>query len=133
MITFIKAQASSIISTAVDFLVTFILKSICGSWFFYASVLGNICGGMVNFLLGRNWVFSSKEKGIGLQGIRYLIVWLGNIGLNASGVYLFTEIIKLEDWISKILVSLIVGIGYNYALQKFFVFKKTTGQPPAKN
>lgn len=131
MFTFLKAQASSLISTTVDFLVTFVLKILLGSWFFYASVTGNICGGIVNFFLGRNWVFSSKEKGMGGQVLKYLVVWLGNLILNAAGVYLFTEILKFENWISKIMVSLIVGIGYNYVLQKFFVFKKTS-QPLAE-
>lgn len=128
MFTFLKAQASSLISTGVDFLVTFILKSILGTWFFAASIIGTVCGGVVNFLLGRNWVFSSKENKAGQQLFKYMIVWLGSFLLNASGLYLFTEIIKFEEWISKIMVSLIVGIGYNYVLQKFFVFKKGAPQ-----
>jgi len=128
MVTFIKAQASSLISTAVDFSVTFVLKYLLGTWFFSASVIGNICGGITNFLLGRNWVFSSKEKGAGGQAIKYVIVWLGNLVLNAGGVYLFTEIIKIEEWISKVMISVIVSIGYNYVLQKFFVFRKQERQ-----
>jgi putative flippase GtrA len=128
MFIFLKAQASSLISTGVDFLVTYILKSILGTWFFLASIIGTICGGVVNFLLGRNWVFSSKENKASQQLFKYTIVWLGSFLLNASGIYLFTEIIKFEEWISKIAVSLIVGIGYNYVLQKFFVFKKGAPQ-----
>jgi putative flippase GtrA len=129
MFIFLKAQASSIISTGVDFLVTFILKSILGTWFFLASIIGTICGGVVNFLLGRNWVFSSRDNKASQQLFKYVIVWLGSFLLNASGLYLFTEIIKFEEWISKIMVSLIVGIGYNYVLQKFFVFKKGAPAP----
>lgn len=128
MLTFLKAQASSMISTGVDFLVTYVLKSILGTWFFSASIIGTICGGVVNFLLGRNWVFSSRENKASQQLFKYVVVWLGSFLLNASGIYLFTEIIKFEEWISKIMVSLIVGIGYNYVLQKFFVFKKGAPQ-----
>ncbi|WP_162902740.1 GtrA family protein [Taibaiella koreensis] len=123
MRTFLKAQASSLIATGVDFGVTFICKQLLG-WFFAASVIGNICGGITNFLLGRNWVFSSKTNKAGWQALKYIVVWAGNLLLNAGGVYVFTEIIKLEDWISKIIISLLVGIGYNYVLQKFFVFRK---------
>jgi putative flippase GtrA len=128
MVTFIKAQASSLISTAVDFLVTFVLKQLLGTWFFSASVIGNICGGITNFLLGRIWVFSSRERDAGVQALRYLIVWLGNLALNAGGVYLFTEVIQIEEWVSKIMVSIIVSIGYNYVFQKFFVFRKQEQQ-----
>ncbi len=128
MNTFIKAQASSLISTGVDFSITYVLKQLFGTWFVSASVIGNICGGITNFLLGRNWVFSSKERGAGGQALKYILVWLGNLALNAGGVYLFTEIIKLEDWISKAMVSVIVSIGYNYVFQKFFVFRKQQPQ-----
>jgi putative flippase GtrA len=124
MVTFIKAQASSLISTAVDFLVTFVLKQLLGTWFLSASVAGNICGGITNFLLGRNWVFSSRERDAGVQALKYLIVWLGNLALNAGGVYVFTEVIQIEEWMSKVMVSVIVSIGYNYVFQKFFVFRK---------
>lgn len=130
MRTFLKAQASSLISTGVDFGVTFVCKQLL-EWFFAASVIGNISGGVTNFLLGRNWVFSSKEGGAGWQALKYILVWTGNLLLNAGGVYVFTEIIKLENWISKILVSLFVGIGYNYVLQKFFVFRKRRQGRPA--
>ena len=124
MFVFLKAQASSLISTGADFFITFLVKEMLGTWFVLASVTGTICGGIINFLLGRNWVFSSKERKAGEQLFKYMIVWLGSFLLNASGIYFFTEIIKLEGWISKVMVSLIVGIGYNYVLQKFFVFKK---------
>jgi putative flippase GtrA len=128
MFVFLKAQASSLISTGADFLFTFLVRELLGTWFVLASVMGTICGGIINFLLGRNWVFSSKERKAGEQLFKYMIVWLGSFLLNASGIYFFTEIIKLEVWISKVMVSLIVGIGYNYVLQKFFVFKKAAPQ-----
>lgn len=124
MITFLRAQASSLIATAVDFLLTILLREVFMVWYLAASIVGTICGGITNFLLGRNWVFSSKEKKVETQAIRYILVWIGNLGLNAGGTYLFTSIAGIKYWISKIMVSLIVGIGYNYVLQKIFVFKK---------
>lgn len=124
MFTFLKAQASSLISSAVDFLITVMLKELFGLWYLAASVTGTICGGITNFLLGRIWVFSSKDKAVGPQAFKYGVVWVGNLLLNAGGVYLCTDIFGIKYWISKVTVSLIVGIGYNYVLQKFFVFKK---------
>lgn len=121
---FLKAQASSLIATAVDFLVTALLGKGLGVWYLAATVTGTVSGGITNFLLGRYWAFSSKEEGAGLQAIKYFIVWSGNFVLNVGGVYLFTDIFHIDFMISKIGVSLIVAIGYNYVLQKFFVFKK---------
>ena len=128
MFVFLKSQASSIISTAVDFVVTFLLKQLLGDWFVLASITGNIAGGIVNFMLGRNWVFSSRENGASEQFVKYTLVWLGNLALNAAGIYFFKEILKLEDWTSKVLTSIIVGIGYNYVFQRFFVFRKPATQ-----
>ena len=124
MFTFLKAQASSLISSAVDFLITVMLKELFGVWYLAAAVIGIICGGITNFLLGRIWVFSSEDKAVGPQAFKYSVVWGGNFLLNVGGVYLFTDIFGIKYWISKVTVSLIVGIGYNYVLQKFFVFKK---------
>lgn len=124
MRTFLKAQASSLISSVVDFLVTVTLKEVFGIYYLTASVIGVISGGVTNFLLGRNIVFSSTEKRVETQAFRYIVVWVGNLILNTLGVYLFTSLLNIEYRISKILVAIIVGLSYNYVLQKFFVFKK---------
>ncbi|MES2266180.1 MAG: GtrA family protein [Bacteroidota bacterium] len=123
MATFVKAQASSFISSAVDFLITIVLKEAFSVWYVTASFIGTIMGGVTNFVLGRAWVFKKKqEKTIPLQAVKYLLVWLGNLALNTLGVFLVTHYIKLDYKISKIVVSFTVGITYNYFLQKKFVF-----------
>lgn len=124
MLTFLKAQAAALIATAVDFLVTIFLREGLGIWYLIAGVTGTIFGGVVNFLLGRNWAFAATDKSARGQVFKYLVVWLGNLALNAGGLYLFTSIAGIEYKISKVMVSLIVGIGYNYVFQRFFVFKK---------
>lgn len=124
MFTFLKAQASSALSTAVDFTVTVLLKELLGTYYLAASITGTICGGITNFLLGRNWVFASREQEITLQMLRYFLVWGGSLILNAVIVFIGTDFLEIKYWVSKIIASLIVGIGYNYVLQKVFVFKK---------
>ena len=123
MATFVKAQASSFISSAVDFLTTIVLKELFSVWYVTASFIGTIMGGATNFVLGRVWVFKKKkEKTIPLQAFKYLLVWCGNLALNTLGVFLVTHYIKLDYKISKVVVSFTVGITYNYFLQKKFVF-----------
>ncbi len=124
MATFLKAQVSSALSTAVDFTLTILLKELLGAYYMAASVTGTICGGITNFLLGRNWTFASREQAVTEQMIRYIMVWVGNLGLNALIVYVCTDFIEIKYWVSKIMASLIVGVGYNYVLQKVFVFRK---------
>ena len=126
MITFLKANLSSSIASLVDYLVTILLVSFFRIDIVIASATGTICGGIINFLIGRYWVFVSKtEKSdkVSGQAFRYAIVWLGNLILNTGGVFVFTKVLRIHYAISKIVVSLIVAFGYNYILQKKFVFK----------
>ncbi|HEK22097.1 MULTISPECIES: GtrA family protein [unclassified Mucilaginibacter] len=123
MATFVKAQASSFVASAVDFLVTILCKEVLGIWYVAASFTGTVSGGITNFILGRAWVFKKKkEKAIPVQAVKYLLVWCGNLLLNTTGVFLVTHYLKLDYKISKVLVSLFVGVFYNYFLQKKFVF-----------
>jgi putative flippase GtrA len=138
---FLKAQASSLAASVADFSTTIVLVEVFKCWYLAASVTGTIVGGITNFLVNRNWVFdgrgtqhynadedllSGKEKSntISIQAVRYLLVWTGNLVLNAAGVYLLTHYVGVSYMISKVFVSVLVGFTYNYLLQKRFVFSK---------
>jgi putative flippase GtrA len=122
-LTFIKAQCSSAIATAVDFLFTVFLTEICNSWYLFSSCIGAFAGGVTNFALGRNWVFKVQHNSKIIQARRYLIVWTGSFLLNSSGMFMFTDIFKIHYMLSKTLVVILVGVLYNFSFQKFFVFR----------
>lgn len=123
MITFLKAQASSLIATAVDFLTTILLVEIFTVWYLPASVTGTITGGVANFMVNRVWVFEATDERTTPQAMKYFLVWTGNLGLNAGGLFLMTTYSGFSYLVSKILVSAAVGFSYNYVLQKKFVFR----------
>ena len=123
MIKFLKAQASSLIATLADFLITIVCKEVLGIWYLMANIIGVITGGLVNFWINRDWVFDGRAKAARYQAIRYFVIWTGNLMLNASGVWLLTQYSSYNYLTSKIVVSLIVGWTYNYFLQKNYVFK----------
>lgn len=120
----VKAQAAAAAGTAVDFLVTVAGVEVFHCWYLAATVLGNAAGGLTNFTLGRYLVFHAARQSAPAQGVRYFAVWLGSMLLNAAGVYLFTQVLHANYLHSKIVVSLLVGVGFNYFLQVHFVFKK---------
>jgi len=122
MITFIKAQASSLTASAVDFLVTALLVSFFGFWYMAGSITGTISGGIVNFYINRNWVFEAGFKEVWPQAIKYILVWLGNLLLVTLVVYLLTHFFQINYLISKIAASVIMGLSYNYYMQKHFIF-----------
>ena len=123
MKTFIKVNIAAIIATIIDFSFTFFLKQIVQIDAVLASIFGTILGGMINFLIGRVWVFNTPEIPFIQQGRRYFITWIGNLLLNASGVYILIKIIGVQYLFAKMATAITVAIGYNYPLQKKYVFK----------
>ena len=131
MITFTKAQIASILATAVDFAVTFLLLQICGAigirGMVFAGVasgaMGTICGGVTHFLISRSWVFNAQEGKWAAQVNRYVVVWTGNLLLNVSGLWLMMHYAGLRPMLAKAIVAVTVAVCYNYVLQKRFVFK----------
>jgi putative flippase GtrA len=130
MITFTKAQLTSLLATGVDFLVTFLLLRLAGlpptaasgRVTFYGAT-GTLCGGFTHFMISRNWVFNAQEKKWTAQLNRYMLVWIGNLALNASGLYLLNRFAGLDPMPAKIITATAVAVFYNYTLQKKFVFK----------
>ncbi len=123
MITFLKANISSSVASFTDYLITIFLVSFFRVDVVIASTTGTVCGGVLNFLIGRNWVFQSRKRKVSQQAARYGLVWTGNLLLNTGGMYLLTKILHIHYVIAKLFVSLIVGFFYNYTLQKRYVFK----------
>jgi putative flippase GtrA len=123
MATFLKAQASSLAATAFDYLTTIVLVDVFGWWYLAGSITGTIAGGVLNFMLGRLWTFNATDGKVEWQFIKYALVWSGNLLLNAAGVFIITHYMGLDYRVSKVITGLIVGIGYNYVLQKKFVFR----------
>jgi putative flippase GtrA len=87
-----------------------------------AAVTGTVTGGVINFLMGRHWVFQADEEKAVRQIFKYLLVWTGNLLLNTGGVYLLASVAGLYYVASKVVTSLMVAFLYNYPLQKKFVF-----------
>lgn len=119
---FVKAQLNSVISTLVDFTVTILLKQLVGTWYLLASMLGAITGGITNFLLGRYWVYKASEQQWKKQLARYALIWTGSLLLNTLALYWLTDVLHLHYLLSKTIVTIAVAMGYNFILQKYFVF-----------
>lgn len=123
MLTFLKANISSSIASFFDYIVTIFLVVLFRVDVVIASTTGTVCGGVLNFFIGRTWVFESRKRKVHQQAFRYVVVWTGNLILNTAGMYVLTKLLKIHYVFAKLFVSLIVGFCYNYVLQKKYVFK----------
>ncbi len=122
MITFFRVQAASILGSLADYLTTIILVELFHCWYLVANLAGNICGGSLQFILSRNWVFHADKSKTGIQTIKFIFFFAGNIFLSAAGIYFFTHYLRINYIISKTLTSVLLGISYNYIMLKKFVF-----------
>lgn len=124
MNTFLKANIAAIVASFCDFSITFFFKQICRIDAVLASILGTIVGGIINFLIVRIWVFRSIQTPFFHQGKKYLLTWFGNLVLNSVGVYVLIKMMGVHYLFAKIATATIVAVGYNYPVQKKYVFKK---------
>ncbi|MEO6188891.1 MAG: GtrA family protein [Ginsengibacter sp.] len=122
MLTFFKANISSLAASITDYAVTFVAVHFFSMNVVVAGAMGTTTGGLVNFLMGRHWAFNANNMNAVGQVKKYLLVWVGNLLLNASGMYFFTKI-GVNYFVTKVLTSLFVGLCYNYPIQKEYVFK----------
>jgi len=122
MSTFFKVQTASLTASIIDFSLTIICVQILGFWYIIGTILGTVCGAIVNFMLGRNWVFNSKASSIKSQVLKYAIVWTGYLLIVTTGVFLLTHFAGINYLLSKVVTTGIIGIPYNYFLQKKFIF-----------
>ena len=82
---FMRAQFSSQVASATDFLVTILLVKLFGIYYVYATFTGSICGGIVNCIINYKWTFKTKDCKKRHVMIKYLLVWIGSILLNTWG------------------------------------------------
>ncbi len=123
MKTFLKANIASLSASFCDYLVTILLVKFLHADPLLGGVSGTVFGGIINFLIGRYWVFKANNGAISLQGKKYLIAWTGNLILNVSGLYVLIKLFKVQYIVAKVATSIIIAMAYNYHVQKKYVFK----------
>lgn len=122
--SFIRYNVVAIMATLADFLVLILLTEFGRMWYLLSTGIGALVGATIAFTLGRNWAFVSKDEKSSRQAIRYGMVAIGSLVLNTFGVYLFTDTLGLQYVISKSFTAVIVALGYNYPLSRYYTFKQ---------
>lgn len=121
--SFFRYNMVAILATTVDFLAFILLNNIFNLWYVASTFISAIIGGTLAFILNRNWVFLSKNGKPSFQVVKYIVVWGGSILLNTYGLYLIVENTNISEMLSKVLVSVFIGVSYNFLMSKFIIFK----------
>jgi putative flippase GtrA len=121
--SFSRSQITSLIATGVDFGLLFSLVELAHVWYVLATALGALAGAITHFLLGRFWSFDATHRRWEGQAYRYAWVSGASLLLNSGGVYLFTNDLGIYYGASAVLVSIIVGVAFNFPLHRYWVFR----------
>ncbi len=121
--SFIRYNIVAGLATATDFLVLVLLTEVVQLWYIFSAVTGLVSGGIVSFFLERNWAFRKRHGNIYNQTLKYFIVWISSIFLNTTALFLLVEYVHLHYILSKIIVAMVIGMGFNYFTHKYFIFK----------
>lgn len=111
------------LATVVDFGTSYLVLHYLSLSYGLSTVLGNITGGIVGFVLSRLWVFQdSQSEKSHRQLIKYILVSAGNSLMNTVGVIALSKIISADYLIIRALVGTFVFVVYSYGLNRWFVF-----------
>ena len=122
--TFGKAQASAFTGGMFDYGVMILLTEFAHIHYTRSIIISGLLGAVVNFSLNRYWAFKKHDESYRRQLRRFIFVVAGSIALKSSGTYLLTELLHLDYKISRLCVDAVVSLGFNFTLQKYWVFKK---------
>jgi putative flippase GtrA len=126
---FAKAQLSAFLGGLIDYGVMILCTEVFHIYYPISIAIGGIIGAIFNFSVNRYWTFNSNKTNqtpVGAQLVKFICVVAGSIFLKSTGTYLLTNWLKLNYKFSRIIVDIIVSLGFNYLLQTYWVFRRKT-------
>lgn len=124
-----RTLVAAVVATGVDFVVVVCLVSALSLSASTSTALGCVVGGFINYTINRVWTFGSRNTRLG-EASRYALVSTSSALLNSGGVAVMLLMPGLDYRIAWVLVRAAVFVGWNYPLQRDFVFNEMTVEEP---
>ena len=111
-----------ILTTVVDWVVYYILSSL-GVNYIINSIISWTVAVLFAFITNKLFVFDSKRlKNIFRELVLFVLSRISTLVINLAGMYVLISLLKLNEFISKAILSILVVI-LNYIFSKLFIFK----------
>lgn len=111
-----------ILTTVVDWVVYYILSGL-GVNYIINSIISWTLAVLFAFVTNKLFVFDSKRlKNIFRELVLFVLSRLSTLVINLAGMYVLISLLKLNEFISKAILSILVVI-LNYIFSKLFIFK----------
>jgi len=128
LVVFAKAQLSAFVGGVTDYGIMVFFTEVFHVHYTVSIVIGGMIGAVVNFSMNHKWAFrsgdSTYKSSIRKQLLKFALVVANSIFLKSMGTYAITTFLMIDYRISRLITDLFVSIGFNYSLQRYWVFKK---------
>lgn len=123
-------HTTSVVATCADFAAMVAAVELIGLSPVWGTGIGAAVGAATNFFLARHWTYRRNDgAAVQIQVVRYLMVALASLGMNAAGEHLFTNVLHVQYVLGRVITAVIVSNAWNYPMQRFFVFARRTDGP----
>jgi putative flippase GtrA len=87
------------------------------------TAMGAACGAVLNFCLGRLWIFRATGGRVAPQAGRYIAIAAGSLILNTAGMHVLAGLLLVQYVAARVAVSVAVSLLWNFPLHRAFVFR----------
>lgn len=121
ILKFIKYCVVGFSGMIVDFAATWILKEKVKINKYVANTCGFILSATSNYILNRIWTFESQNEKVATEYFSFLIISIVGLGLNNLILWLLTDKLKMNFYLSKLLAIGVITL-WNFVMNFLFTF-----------
>lgn len=134
--TYLRSIVASQSASWLDMGLGFALFAWLGLMPWLSTALGAIAGGVLNCIINYRFTFHANGCDWRAITVKYILVWIGSLLLNAFGTQAVYFLLQQWTWLetigfrpdgyfaaARLFVSLMVSWFWNFALQRYFVYR----------
>lgn len=122
ILKFLKFGVVGFSGVFVDFGITWLCKEKIRLNKYLSNAIGFICAATSNYVLNRIWTFQSENAEVATEYGKFMLVSAIGLGINSLTLYLLTDKLKWNFYLSKIFA---IGVAtlWNFFANLLFTFK----------
>jgi len=106
----------------IDFGTTWLLKEKVKINKYIANSSGFILAATSNYLINRYWTFHSENPKVATEYLSFILISVAGLGINNFVLYLLTDKMKLNFYLSKLFAIGVVTL-WNFYMNYLFTFR----------
>ena len=123
---YIKYLITGATVATTDLLILFLFTDIFGLWYLFSATIAFIIAFFVSFFLQKYWTFQERSHDRALKQLIFCVVlFMINVAINASGMYVLVDIMKLNYLLAQFFTLGSIAAG-NFFVYRYLIFKSVS-------